>query len=344
MKHRAQRRASSRLGFGRCIGISLLFCLFFLLLSHPPIGDGRPSYCRVNFPGCVPLDIRYLFVLHIPKTGGTSLYHFLKNATGLRWGTVPCNLAPLMGQTFCSGKSSPVFRGSVQSMLGLKWPIERFEQRRQACRQQAAAIQDFVNTDPFTQLGCNAVIEGHYDMGLVTALPHAILKHTLIIATFREPFERLVSAFYHLKSMDKGATMANTTLEMFFNKGFADEDTANRITKTLAGEYCCYNGNTTTVTPKFTLDSAVHNLRMVGAIVNVDKMQMSLKYLAWLLQLDSHSRLDLRERENPHPIPHTAQEEVQTTVALDDMLHAHVNVQFLEQLATMGNPTSQVPK
>ncbi len=84
-------------------------------------------------------------------------------------------------------------------MTGLNWPTEQYEQRRQACQQQAAAIQDFVNNDPFTRFGCNAVIEGHYDMGVLTALPEAILKHTLVIATVREPFERLVSTFYHLK-------------------------------------------------------------------------------------------------------------------------------------------------
>jgi hypothetical protein len=60
---------------------------------------------------------------------------------------------------------------------------------------------------------------------------------------------------------------------------------------------------------KSILKNAVKNLGMVGAIINVDEMQMSLKHLAWLLQLDSKSRLDLRERENPHPtVPRLAEE------------------------------------
>lgn len=39
-----------------------------------PLAAGRvvpkkPSHCREDLPGCVPKEIKYIFMLHIPKVG-----------------------------------------------------------------------------------------------------------------------------------------------------------------------------------------------------------------------------------------------------------------------------------
>jgi len=33
----------------------------------PPTPAMKPNHCRTDLPGCVPKEIKYIFMLHIPK-------------------------------------------------------------------------------------------------------------------------------------------------------------------------------------------------------------------------------------------------------------------------------------
>jgi hypothetical protein len=131
------------------------------------------------------------------------------------------------------------------------------------------------------------VYEGHFDFTMINMLPPHILRHTLIVLALRRPADRIVSSFYHLRSLSEKnhLELDSVGLHRFAEHGYGAEDTINRMTKTLAGEYCCYNSYPPTGDddPERMWNLAMESFRKVGVVLVSEDMRDSLLYLARVL-------------------------------------------------------------
>jgi Sulfotransferase family len=173
---------------------------------------------------------------------------------------------------------------------------------------------------------------------MINNLPLDILRHTLIIVALRRPADRIVSAFYHLRSLEpKNAYELDFVgLHRFAQRGYQAEDTINRMTKTIAGDYCCYNGNyrQQQFSDREELwNRAVENFRKVGVVLLSEDMRESLQYLAKILgwrnaYVDLHLNPGAKYQ---HPTNESILSAIQTSNSLDNRLYEIALERFNEQ-------------
>jgi hypothetical protein len=293
------------------------------------VTPSKPRHCRPNLPGCVPKFIDYIVTLHIPKAGGTTLFEFFKTQKNKQvFDPQICGLTPaLWPQSFCSGLQSPAF----QKLPG---PEIDMDAKQRNCQLQRNGLEQMQKINVFENLNCNSIVIGHYDFGLVDALPKEVRERTLVIATLRSPNNRVLSAYYHLLKLDGRGIIKGVGLQKFAEQGVIDEDTVNRMTKTLAGDYCCYSE---ALSESERWQRALHNLySTVGAVTILEKMEESLEYISWLLEW-TKGNTSLHVRPNPHPTSADPAVETALRIAntMDEKLYYHGLEQFNQQLDAM---------
>jgi hypothetical protein len=254
----------------------------------------KDIHCRPELPGCVPKEIKYVVNVHIPKTGGSTVDVFLRQASGDIFKPKLCDMRKFWPQSFCSGRYSP---GIVLHEQELSNETHKLEM----CEGQKLVISGLHEKNVFEDLDCNTLALDHFDMSLVLSLPTDVLKNTLVIASLREPHARVLSTYYYLMAVAKGASqiLKDYGLLKFVERGFIDEDTNNRMTKTLAGDYCCYSEP---LHAEERWKSAVQHLRStIGAVIITEQTEVSLQYVSWLLGFHA-ANTSRRVNTNPHSL------------------------------------------
>ena len=329
-----------------CIYLLIAIISFFLgyalnitPFAFPPLQlkgtTTKPSYCRNDLPGCVPQEIRYVFFLHIPKTGGTSASNFLQQSSPRGFAGKRCDIAKFFGKQFCYGGHSPAIGLRQQSSL---YDVTRL---LDACDDLKLSFAKWKAANIFDQQDCNLIYEGHFDFAMLDTLPRDVFEHTLIIVAFRHPFKRVISSFHHLRMMSPGHIKMFDDLGLFnfVKDGFEAEDTVNRMTKTLAGQYCCY-GDDRPIDAEELWSTAKLNFDLVGSIIMTEQMDESLSYLGHVLGWsDINSSIHLRQ--NPYKwqeddVDQSVNRALQRSNNLDSKLYDLAQDRFSEQLNALS--------
>jgi len=185
----------------------------------------KPAHCRSQLPGCVPLDIHYVYLLHVPKVrtyifyvdveielneiadqqmcatciylqaAGSSVHHFL-------YGNSPYHRTSKYTYRKCPIVENGFMEYHCHARRG--WLRNRTDGER-VCAGQHATLTELFSGNVFDRLQCSTLV-GHYDMGLYDALPQKIREKTLVVTTLREPVELMVSLFHFLPKAHRFCT------------------------------------------------------------------------------------------------------------------------------------------
>lgn len=288
-----------------------------IVVSHHYSGEftcpSKPRHCRPNLPGCVPLTIEYIAFVHIPKAGGSTIDDYLAHHGRHNL----CPMSKLWPQNFCHGQYSPGGGDKEQ------------------CQMQRLGLQRMRDINPFDAFHCDTIAgKNHIDFGLIDALRPDVLERTLVVVNFRQPYDRVISSYYYLLKLDNTGAYQDLGLKGFAEHGAKGEDTNNRMTKTLAGDYCCY-AQPLSETERW--NRAMFNLQnRVGVVTVVEGMESSLEYLSWLMGW-STDELAMKSNANPHPPVLDAGVGVALKNAntFDEKLYLNGLIQFSKQVLAM---------
>lgn len=161
-----------------------------------------------KLPGTCPSSWRSLYMLHVPKAGGTSLRNYLMN-----------NLARQSKRPWC-GQPMELFPYNCYSMTAA---------------QHQAFLANFTSQFSKTCFGYSS----HYDTSLQHDLAPEVMSQAITVVTLRQPVERFISEFRHTKEiLFNSRASIKKVLDHFH--GF---NPANHMTLQLAGELGCATSN-----------------------------------------------------------------------------------------------------
>jgi hypothetical protein len=271
------------------------------------------AHCRPDLPGCVPKVIEYIAFVHIPKAGGNTIGDFLAQHSRDNL----CPMTELWPQNYCDGLYSP------EGM-----------QNTGQCQLQRLGLQKLQNIHPFDKFHCDTIAgRNHLDFGLIDALRPDVLERTLVIVNLRRPYDRVVSTYNYLLHQDNTGIFKIMGLRKFAEQGAQGEDTNNRMTKTLAGDYCCY---AQPLSDCERWNKALFNLQnRVGVVTLLEDMESSLGYISWLMGWDA-GKGAMKSNANPHPaLDPDSEAALKNANTFDAQLYHFGRIQFSNQILAM---------
>ncbi|PNH04619.1 hypothetical protein TSOC_009194, partial [Tetrabaena socialis] len=203
----------------RCICLLLILCGAIASRAR----RAKPEYCRTDLPGCCPKVVEHVLLLHIEKTGGTSLRTFLQSAVKRRFkgrGAI-CNYLKHMPYQ-CQPSSAAGGNSSCNA-------------------RNYAYYQSAITTGDHFRRGCK-LTSSHHDFRIVDAIPPHIRNTTLLIVNLRDPAGRAVSHFHMLRRHRDPGALNSTVVDYFVRNPLGVAISRNRMTRVMAGEFCCKKG------------------------------------------------------------------------------------------------------
>ncbi|KXZ56789.1 hypothetical protein GPECTOR_1g710 [Gonium pectorale] len=82
----------------------------------------------------------------------------------------------------------------------------------------------------------------HHDYRIIDALPPHVRNTTLLIVNLREPAARAVSHFHMLRRHGEPGALNSTVVQYFVHDPAGVAISRNRMTRVLAGDFCCKDG------------------------------------------------------------------------------------------------------
>lgn len=276
------------------------------------------------------MEIKHVMLLHIEKTGGTSLRQFLQ-------GTLKKHFKGHAGGIVCNYLSKMPYQCQPAALAG----------NNATCnKRNADYYAGHIATGAHFRKGCR-LTSSHHDYRIIDAIPPAQLATTLLITNFRDPASRLVS-HYHMLRRHKDPKALNLSVTEYLT-GDVDGRAVghNRMTRVLAGEFCCKPGGSDP--PEYTsaevYERALAKLDNFCVVGLTKGLQDTFAYIQHVLGARSASSpppKNLHYHNNAKKYGNVSTEVTSVLERFnehDTNLYAAASRRFEEQLAAMNRAT-----
>ncbi|GLC44425.1 hypothetical protein PLESTM_001595800 [Pleodorina starrii] len=183
----------------------------------------------------------------------------------------------------------------------------------------------------------------HHDFRIVDALPPAVRNTTLLIVNLREPASRAVSHFHMLRRHGVPAALnASSPLDYFLGDPEGESISRNRMTRVLAGEFCCKDGGAVSYDARELLERAAARLEAFCVVGLTSRVQDTMLYVQAALGLGTESTpKNLHYHNNAkkyEPVAEGVLAALRAANGLDAALYAEAERRFGMQMQAIGRP------
>ncbi|GIL42873.1 hypothetical protein Vafri_721 [Volvox africanus] len=304
--------------------LSVLFSVLVQLSCWKGGEGAQGDFCRPELPGCCPKVVDHVLLLHIEKTGGTSLRTFLQAAVKRRFqqGAI-CNYLRYMpyqclpssesgGNTSCNARNFRYYEEAISSGSHFK----------RSCK----------------------LTSSHHDFRIIDALPPHVRNTTLLIVNLREPASRAVSHFYMLRRHQDPGAINSTILDYFLGNPVGMSISRNRMTRVLAGEFCCKDGAPVLYDKRGLLELALARLDQFCVVGLTSRVQDTMLYVQHALGLGTErTPKNLHYHNNAkkyEPVDELVLQRMREANALDVVLFKEAERRFNLQMKSIGRGAS----
>lgn len=294
------------------------------------------EWCREDLPGCCPKRIDQILLLHIEKTGGATVRTFLSRAAKRKW---PAELS--QQKAICSYlEHMPYACNASLSQDMLSVPVDA------RCN---AGQQDYYDTKVatgahFRQHQCK-LTSGHHDWRMIDAIPAKLRPHVMLVTNFREPVSRLISHYDMHVRQKKEEALASAGIDDYLLRVPAGVAMSrNKMTRVLAGTFCCRGGQRTDHAEGALLERALRRLDEFCAVGMTQHMRDTFAYIEHVLGLprleDQDGSSDYynihRNNHSDHtPVAVSVKAKLREFNGLDDQLYAAAQRRWRQQMGAL---------
>ena len=282
----------------------------------------KPSHCREDLPGCCPKEVKHVVLLHIEKTGGTSLRQYLQGSLRKYFNT--------RSQVICNYLKQMPYQCEPSSAEGGNATCNH--RNYGYYRTQIASGQHFRKSCKLTS--------SHHDYRVVDTMPPDVLATTMLITNFREPASRLAS-HYHMLRRHEDSRALNMSMEAYLTQD--PEGLAmgrNRMTRVLAGEFCCKGGAPVDYSSPKAYARALANLDnfcVVGLTSNVQETFMYIEHVLGMTSGSPPKNIHYHNNSKKYgPVPEEVLARLQEFNQHDTSLFGAASKRFDEQMRVIG--------
>eukprot|EP00198_Chlamydomonas_reinhardtii_P013601 XP_001702938.1 predicted protein [Chlamydomonas reinhardtii] len=192
--------------------------------------------------------------------------------------------------------------------------------------------------------GCK-LTSSHHDFRIIEAIPEEQRKTTLLIVNLRDPASRAVSHYHMLKRHgDPGALNASGVVEYFTTDPLGVSISRNRMTRVMAGEFCCKDGAPARYTGAAMYKLALERLDEFCVVGLTSRVQDTMLYVLHALGLPTDKPpKNLHYHNNAKKYQPTAPEvlkQLSDFNAHDVDLYTAARTRFAEQMSALGEAGS----
>ncbi|EFJ51941.1 hypothetical protein VOLCADRAFT_86956 [Volvox carteri f. nagariensis] len=187
--------------------------------------------------------------------------------------------------------------------------------------------------------GCK-LTSSHHDFRIIDALPPHVRNTTLLIVNLREPASRAVSHFHMLRRHQDPGAINSTVIDYFLGNPMGVSISRNRMTRVLAGEFCCKDGAPVSYDNRELLERAVKRLDQFCVVGLTSRVQDTMLYVQHTLGLGTErTPKNLHYHNNAKkytPVDDEVLQRLQEANALDVELYREAERRFGLQMKSIS--------